>query len=61
MTEETKRYRGQRGLGKRPAMSLTNLRLRTDILDYYKTFPSFTAKMREVLTAYAEAESVDYK
>lgn len=61
MTEETKRYRGQRGLGKRPAMSLTNLRLRTDILEYYKTFPSFTAKMREVLTDYAEAESVDYK
>lgn len=55
MTEETKRYRGQRGLGKRPAMSLTNLRLRTDILDYYKAQPNFTAKMREVLTEYAEA------
>jgi hypothetical protein len=42
-------------------MSLANLRLRTDILDYYKTFPSYTAKMREVLTEYAEAESADYK
>ena len=61
MTEETKRYRGQRGLGKRPAMSLANLRLRTDILDFYKTHPSYTAKMREVLTDYAQAESVEYK
>jgi uncharacterized protein (DUF4415 family) len=55
VTEETKRYRGQRGPGKRPAMTLTNLRLRTDVLDFYKTHPSYTAKMREVLTEYAEA------
>jgi hypothetical protein len=54
MTEEPKRYRGQRGLGKRPAMSQTNLRLPTEVLDYYKTFPSFTAKMREVLADYAD-------
>lgn len=57
MTEEIKRARGQRGPGKRPAMSHTNLRLPTEVLDYYKTFPSFTGKMREVLTAYANANS----
>ena len=55
MTEETKRYRGQRGPGKRPAMTLTNLRLRTDILDFYKTHSNYTTKMRDVLTEYAEA------
>jgi uncharacterized protein (DUF4415 family) len=55
MTEEIKRKRGQRGLGKRPAMSHTNLRLSNEVLDFYKTFPSFTAKMREVLTDYAQA------
>lgn len=57
MTEEIKRKRkrGERGLGKRPAMSHTNLRLSNEVLDFYKTFPSFTAKMREVLTDYAQA------
>jgi hypothetical protein len=60
MTEEVKRQRGQRGPGKRPAMTLTHLRISNEALDYYKTFPSYTAKMREVLTDYAKAESVDY-
>jgi uncharacterized protein (DUF4415 family) len=55
MTEETKRKRGQRGLGKRPAMSHANLRLTSDTMDFYRTFPNFTAKMREVLTDYANA------
>ena len=54
MTDEPKRYRGQRGLGKRPAMSLTHLRIPTEVLDYYKTHPSYTAKMREVLADYAD-------
>ncbi len=54
MTDEPKRYRGQRGLGKRPAMSLTHLRIPTEVLDYYKTYPSYTAKMREVLADYAD-------
>lgn len=55
MTEETKRKRGQRGPGKRPAMAHTNLRISQDVLDFYKTFENYSAKMREVLTDYAEA------
>lgn len=54
MTEEVTRKRGQRGPGKRPALSHTNLRLPKEVLDFYKTFPNFSAKMREVLTDYAE-------
>jgi hypothetical protein len=60
MTEELKRKRGQRGAGKRPAMGHATIRLPNEALDYYKTHPNYTAKMREVLTDYAKAESVDY-
>ena len=55
MTEELKRKRGQRGLGKRPAMGgHVTIRLPTEALDFYKGFPNFTAKIREVLTDYAD-------
>lgn len=55
MTEEPKRYRGQRGAGKRPALGgHVTIRLPTEALDFYKGFPNFTAKMREVLTDYAD-------
>jgi hypothetical protein len=55
MTEELKRKRGQRGVGKRPAMGgHVTIRLPTEALDFYKGFPNFTAKMREVLTDYAD-------
>lgn len=60
MIEEPKRKRGQRGLGKRPAMGHVTIRLPTEALDFYKGFPNFTAKIREVLVDYAKAESVDY-
>ncbi len=55
MTEELKRKRGQRGLGKRPAMGgHVTIRLPTEALDFYKGFPNFTAKIREVLTDYVD-------
>jgi hypothetical protein len=55
MTEELKRKRGQRGLGKRPAMGgHVSIRLPIEALDFYKGFPNFTAKIREVLTDYAD-------
>ncbi len=55
MTEEIKRKRGQRGPGKRPAMAHANLRIPQDVLDFYKTFENYSAKMRDVLAEYAEA------
>jgi uncharacterized protein (DUF4415 family) len=55
MTEEPKRYRGQRGAGKRPALGgHVTIRLSSEAMDFYRSFPSFTAKMREVLTDYAD-------
>lgn len=59
MTEEVKRKRGQRGPGKRPALGHTTLRVPQDALDFYKTFPNPSLKMREVLTAYAQAHKQD--
>jgi hypothetical protein len=55
MTEELKRKRGQRGVGKRPALGgHVTIRLSSEAMDFYRSFPSFTAKMREVLTDYAD-------
>jgi len=38
-----------RGKGKKPALVHVNLRIPMEVLDYYKEFPSYTIKMREVL------------
>jgi hypothetical protein len=37
----------------KPAMAHVTLRLSIDALDYYKQFPSYTLKIREVLENYA--------
>lgn len=47
----TKRVRGK---GKHPAKVHVNVRLSQDVLEFYKGFPSYTGKMREVLTNYAK-------
>ena len=39
-----------RGKGKKPAMVHVNLRIPTEVLEYYKTLPNHTGKMRDVLT-----------
>ena len=43
-----------RGLGKKPALFCTSLRLPKDVMDYFNTNYAYTkqAKMREVLTEY---------
>jgi hypothetical protein len=51
---ETKRYQGQRGPGVKPALVHTNVRLPPEVYAYYKSFPSPTVKMREVLTAHTK-------
>jgi hypothetical protein len=53
MSEQTTTRRG-RGKGKKPAKTLVNLRISQEVLDVYKTFPNYTGKMREVLTAYVK-------
>lgn len=47
----TKRVRGK---GKHPAKVHVNVRLSYDVLEFYKGFPNYTGKMREVLTNYAK-------
>lgn len=39
-----------RGKGKKEAMVHVNLRLPIHVLAHYQQFPSYTVKMREVLT-----------
>ena len=39
-----------RGKGKKEAMVHVNLRLPIHVLTHYQQFPSYTVKMREVLT-----------
>jgi len=54
MNDETKvQTKRGRGKGKKPAMAFTNLRLQSQILEYYKSFPNYTTVMRDVLTNYA--------
>jgi hypothetical protein len=56
VTPKTQRKPGQRGAGKRAAMSHANLRLPSEVLAFYKTFPNFSMKMREVLAEYAQTK-----
>ena len=47
----TKRVRGK---GKHLAKVHVNIRLSQEVLEFYKGFPNYTGKMREVLTNYAK-------
>jgi hypothetical protein len=48
-----------RGLGKKPALACTSLRLPKDVMDYFNTnFPySKQAKMREILAEYVTKQT----
>ena len=48
-----------RGLGKKPALFCTSLRLSKDVMDYFNTNFAYTkqAKMREVLTEYVNNQT----
>jgi hypothetical protein len=39
-----------RGVGKKEALLHVNLRMPNEVLVFYKKFPNYTGKMREVLT-----------
>ena len=46
----------KRGKGKHPAKVHVNLRMPEEVLEFYKRYPSYTAKMREVLTTYVQEQ-----
>jgi uncharacterized protein (DUF4415 family) len=46
---ETNTPKRARGKGKKPAMTHVNLRIPTEVLEYYKTLPNHTGRMRDVL------------
>ena len=48
-----------RGLGKKPALACTSLRLPKEVMDYFNTNFAYTkqAKMREVLTEYVNNQT----
>ena len=51
MTTDTRAY-PKRGKGKKLALLHVNIRLPVEVLNFYKQYPSYTQKMREVLTAH---------
>lgn len=53
------KQRKGRGLGKKPALSCTSLRLPKDVMDYFNINFAYTkqAKMREVLTEYVNNQT----
>ncbi len=57
MDEEIKRRPGQRGPGKKPAMEHVSIRVPIKVMDFYRSFPSCSEKLREALSAYADAHS----
>lgn len=51
--------RTARGLGKKPALFCTSLRLPKDVMEYFNTNFAYTkqAKMREILTDYVNQQT----
>lgn len=55
MSEVTNTVRRRvRGKSKVPALIHVNIRLSIEVLEFYKRYPSYTGKMREVLTEYKQ-------
>jgi uncharacterized protein (DUF4415 family) len=56
--EEPKQKRKGRGLGKKPSLFNTSLRLSKEVMDYFNTHHPYTkqAKIREILTEYVNSQ-----
>ena len=56
---KSEQKRKGRGLGKKPALFCTSLRLPKDVMDYFNTNFAYTkqAKMREILTEYVNNQT----
>lgn len=57
MNDQIVKSKRGRGKGKRPALAHVNLRVPADVMEYFKQFPNYTGKMREVLTEYVRSLS----
>ena len=57
--EEPKKERKGRGLGKKPRMLCTSLRLPVHVLDYFDTHHKYSkqAKIREILENYIDQQT----
>lgn len=53
MTEEVKRYRGQRGPNKKPAMAHVSTRISREAAEFYKAAEKPTLLMRQALEEFA--------
>jgi uncharacterized protein (DUF4415 family) len=58
MSEVIVNPRRVRGKGKVPAKVHVNVRLPEDVLEFYKRFPNYTSKMRDVLIRYKEEAEI---
>jgi len=58
MSEVIVNPRRVRGKGKVPAKVHVNIRLPEDVLEFYKRFPNYTSKMRDVLIRYKEEAEI---
>ena len=56
----TKARKG-RGLGKKPALVCTSIRLPKEVLDFFDVFPDKLAKMRDVLIEYVFFQNMNKK
>jgi len=46
----------RRGLGKKPAMVCTSLRIPREVMRYFEQFPNKQTRMREVLTNFVKQQ-----
>lgn len=53
MTEEVKRYRGQRGPNKKPSMAHVSTRISREAAEFYKAAEKPTLLMRQALEEFA--------
>ena len=52
------KVRKGRGLGKKPALICTSIRLPKDVMDFFELFPDKQSKMRDVLTEYVNFQNM---
>ncbi len=48
-----------RGLGKKPALISTSIRLPKEVMDFFDVFPDQQAKIRDVLTEYVMFQNMN--
>ena len=58
MTEEVKRYRGQRGPNKKPSMAHVSTRISREAAEFYREASKPTLLMRQALEEYAAKHKV---